>query len=517
MIYAIPEIGNGLFPMSTIDNIQNSVDLFKMCPFNMRGRLGSALTNRLREIGGKVSINRTEIQHVYIAKEYIVPSQFISQCPFEQLSTFIEYIESKYPVRAKSLKSIIQRTNVLNYTNNVIEMEEILIDFTLTEGMTDGDIAIKLPSFISADNMMLKVIPTTSVTSGITFSFLLDNISAIKAVSNVTNKVDINIGDIKALLLGFRGLPYEGKRELLKFESMYRHMGTYEFMECIRAYSNNIYRINESSYKHDILYENSVAHMRETCIKGSNEIGYNCIPSGFKNISLLENSNDIKYKIGILNTGKFNNIKFADIHDILPVIEAYNIDNIYSGDDTLVHIKNGAVSLLLAKGEDIISVPIDNISEGCSKITGKLYRVNTSPLGDISKCLEGIDISKDGSISFSISKKRSYMDQYSENHIILVNNIESGNYEAAKDNLSFLFTLINTLDREMVNNRTDDIVRARAFAKNDFKTYMRKINMSGHKFDFMEYYTSKGYDKITLTVTPDNVTGLKKLLSRVLM
>lgn len=144
---------------------------------------------------------------------------------------------------------------------------------------------------------------------------------------------------------------------------------------------------------------------------------------------------------------------------------------------------------------------------------------------DLAHLTEGISIDKDGKLSFIFSPKKSFMDEYSENHKLLDMNYKNGNYEGMKRNLAFSFALINTIERDIMYNKnskaTDEIkkdaMKARSFAINDFKTYMKYLNAKEKNFDFTKYYEELGIDKYLISVTPDAIMGIKKLFRAVML
>jgi hypothetical protein len=138
---------------------------------------------------------------------------------------------------------------------------------------------------------------------------------------------------------------------------------------------------------------------------------------------------------------------------------------------------------------------------------------------------EGFNIDKDGSVKFSFSKKTRYMDLYDKTHKQIIVNWDNKNVEGLKQNLAFLFSIIIDIERKYIHDKQSkadetikaDAIKARMFAMNDFKTYMKKLKTLDPNFDFTKYYESKEYDKITFTISPDNILGVKKLFQLIMM
>jgi len=131
---------------------------------------------------------------------------------------------------------------------------------------------------------------------------------------------------------------------------------------------------------------------------------------------------------------------------------------------------------------------------------------------------EGISIEETGDIKFSFKPKKSYMDDYSENHKLLIENFKSKNYEAMKHNLAYLFALINSIERDVIykkkninSEKLKDAQKARAFAINDFKTYLKEIQKNEKDFDFTKYFENGGYDTFVYNINTKSILGVKKL------
>lgn len=131
---------------------------------------------------------------------------------------------------------------------------------------------------------------------------------------------------------------------------------------------------------------------------------------------------------------------------------------------------------------------------------------------------EAFAINEDGDIKITISPKNSYMDSYSSNHKMLVSNWENKNYEAMKKNLAYVFALIMTIERsEEFKNKDPKVIKARAFAINDFKTYLKLLQSVEPDFDFVEYYDASDYDKKIINIPKATIIGIKKLMRTILI
>lgn len=163
------------------------------------------------------------------------------------------------------------------------------------------------------------------------------------------------------------------------------------------------------------------------------------------------------------------------------------------------------------------------IQGNSAKCTSNLVTITFSDENDInydtlSLMTEGFTVSEDGDIKISIDPKKSYMDEYSETHRILVENFKNKNYEAMKQNVAFMFLLISVIERDKkYKSRDPEVVKARAFAINDFKTYLSHIQKHQPSFNFEEYYRNSEFDKYIINVPKSTIVGIKNLLKTILL
>jgi hypothetical protein len=137
---------------------------------------------------------------------------------------------------------------------------------------------------------------------------------------------------------------------------------------------------------------------------------------------------------------------------------------------------------------------------------------------------EGFQFDGEGGFTFSFKPKKSYMDEYAENHTILMQNFKAKNYEGMKTNLAFLFELINSIERRVIHSKKKvketvrrDAEKARMFAINDFKTYLREVSKAEPGFNFTNYYEESEFGKITVGMKRDDIVGMRRLFQTILM
>lgn len=243
-----------------------------------------------------------------------------------------------------------------------------------------------------------------------------------------------------------------------------------------------------------------------------------------KNYSLHLDSGDLLF---------FSKLK-AYFQHLYPITD-YSGDTIYLGvGESQLYllgknkgVDNGVILIKLYDNEELCSVR-NFFGQDQSKLTNMtIIKVNPIPSGmDMTKVLtEGITIDKDGNMKFEFKPKRSYMDEYATTHRMLVQNSKTKNYEGMKQNLAFLFAMISSIERNIMYNKDsnvsadqkNDALKARTFAINDFKTYIRELQKSDPSFDFTKYYEQSGYDKITVNVTRDAIQGVKRIFQTIML
>lgn len=248
-----------------------------------------------------------------------------------------------------------------------------------------------------------------------------------------------------------------------------------------------------------------------------------------KNFSLDLDSNDL-FKINSMNLFKRiyagkdycgENVYYGYTTGLLYIIAK----DVLTGDLILVELYDEN------KDYDVISTML-NLTSRCYNDFNTGNKINylrvtfkhSSEDLDFNILTEGIHFDKDGTIKFSFKPKKSYMDEYSENHAILIQNFKSGNYEDMKSNLAFLFAMINEIERKVIHSKKSvkddlrkDAEKARMFAINDFKTYLKKLQSKQPKFNFTDFYSKSDYGKITFGIKHEDIIGIKRLFQTIIL
>ena len=143
--------------------------------------------------------------------------------------------------------------------------------------------------------------------------------------------------------------------------------------------------------------------------------------------------------------------------------------------------------------------------------------------------ISGIEISDKGDIKIDLRDKLSFKN-YEEIHSVLKENQKSHNYEAMKENIAYIFSLIHTLDslyvdagkgRNKKEIKKDDeyyeMMRLRALFISDFKTYLRIIQKHDPKFNFLEYYKTSPANTNTVTIKGTTIKKLGMLFKSIIL
>lgn len=131
---------------------------------------------------------------------------------------------------------------------------------------------------------------------------------------------------------------------------------------------------------------------------------------------------------------------------------------------------------------------------------------------------ESISSNGDNGITIRLSPRKSFMDQYDEIHKVLQEDNKNHNVNGMKHNLGLMFSLITMIERsKKYKNRDKEAVKARAFAINDFKTYLKIVQKEDKNFDFMSFYEENHYGKTILNIDIETIKVLKQLFKSIIL
>lgn len=136
---------------------------------------------------------------------------------------------------------------------------------------------------------------------------------------------------------------------------------------------------------------------------------------------------------------------------------------------------------------------------------------------------EGLSIDEDGTVKITFNNKSNYMDEYSRNHKMLKSAMEHSNFEEVKLILAYDFALIDRIETILkgkttgLNDKEKEMMKARAFLMNDFKTYLTLLRKQEPKFNFAEYYDKCDAVKKIIKIDSKTINGIKLLLRNILL
>lgn len=569
MKYGLPELQ--IYPLNDWISVQSSIWNMRYCPFNMRTKLASNINAVLNEKGYEVECPRefkSYIDHTRVSNYVDTTDKLLILA--ENVDRYIKNLKISIPIK---FTNIVKDISFQNYQNRM----NIVFDFLKSNELlykiekayrTKRDIEISslsesLVSFCNSFEMVYELIHCAVMKqeyqSNINITFAKDIMQnyidiLIKKTGNKHNFLQYTdraiecchtLGSIELIAMIYHAISIEW------VESGYSLInGFYEVADCDKEP-----RLNLSEWNEIIFSPKETEKLLNTNINKN----YNAIKSLSLGSSrpIIKSFNDIMVREKLYKFESIYNMLTTDhIRSFIPLFtfdlnqkhllilsesnafeELYQwfmcCDNCYVG-------KRGTEYFILGYSKDnlnkIIAIPLENNNLLRFKKTGlKIKTFNfdiktsvsesmTMTDNNVESITEGIEIGADGEVTFTFSPKKTFMDQYAENHRILVENNKAENYDAMKTNLAFLFAMISVIERDYIygnkkvsKKKLEDAKKARTFAYNDFNTYIKVIQKNDRDFDFTKYYHEQGYDKMTFKVTPDTVKGIQKLFQQILL
>lgn len=173
--------------------------------------------------------------------------------------------------------------------------------------------------------------------------------------------------------------------------------------------------------------------------------------------------------------------------------------------DTL--IENGKDYYYPGNADDVFPISPENV------------RYNPYYLAEASEEVKDRIMTPSGAeLLFVLNPRKSFMDRYDEIHKVLQEDSKNNNIEGMKNNLGLMFSLITEIERSKKYRFRDKVaVKARAFAINDFKTYLKIVQEKDKNFDFMKFYEENHYGKTIINVNPETIKALKQLFKSIIL
>lgn len=546
------------YPLNDERHVLSAIQYFRFCNRSQRMELAKNINKKLKYFDMKVNVDVDNPFFNYIDKKYLVECATLSLINFDDICPQKMYDEI--------------RTSKPSSYDDIMKIEKRFIGFyNKLSCMTTTDVLLK---FVKSCNIMIesmydqflnyKIYNGEEDKNTIMYSVCEDliNLCCKKYEYDACGLDDFN-KDLTAISkIGYfqpfnfiinRKLLYVilSSKDLTKTEVKNKK---YNAIKDVRrkllkdTFNSNEYRLNDlflnviNEYRHLPMTEMYLENTRNEAEKEIYIINKNMNSASNKfAIPYTEISNSEQKEI--INTLENNNINSQLLIDHFPnyTTELSDLDILYLFKNTDIknvsmgHFKNeicwyavdhekvfyvfksndGERFVLVEIDHNILLNLINSLHIDIDVIDNNTQYIT---INKNVKLIEGININKDGDIKIIIDKKKSYMDLYSEIHRTLHMEYKNKNLEGMKSNVALMFALINTIEHDKKFKKQDpSLIKARAFAMNDFKTYLNHIYEAEPDFVFIDYYRNTDLGKKVFNIPSESIVGIKKLFRTILM
>lgn len=558
--YGLPEVKK--YPLTDKEHVLKAIQYFGSCPDKQMHILAANINKKIKQF--KMNVNVSETNKFY---KYYVPYD----------STLKENLLVVENVDTTGIEDLVQETSFLldnTQFNDWREARQLVIKYlrwvnyiiSRDNYMVDAEYFAKEDMYIAIFDILQSYLEDT-----LTLEERVDYLNAIITLLKYSDPVDYKYAYLIANTIKARHneLDYETNHALNQFVD--------ENLEKMKKYDNDkivfIYDYDPDVCK-DVIskFGDKMVLLTQYYLGNKNpysiqkyiiEVAYtvyddiehkldvydsnkNCITNKFNNIQIqtlseliccpkecddILDKNNINLNMDELYldrvSERFNIIKVNLKDTIIPRLPDEIIPDVTPVVALKMEPENNICMLVgIHQNKTLVWVKINTSADG----TLQIFAIEPIDLGlgmvDLKEksLTEGLTINPDGSVRFTLKPNKSYIDEYSEVHKLIVENFNNRNYEAVKDNLCFLFTLIATIEREVLYSKKKinedvrkDALDARALAINDFKTYLKKLQKVDRNFDFTSYYERSNHGKLVVNITPDTIKGIKKLFNIILL
>lgn len=187
-------------------------------------------------------------------------------------------------------------------------------------------------------------------------------------------------------------------------------------------------------------------------------------------------------------------------------------------------LKDGGLDSTNISSDEPFEIEFPDFEEPVTESHGVLTGRKSSEL--IKTLTESFEVLQDGTIKVTIPKKSTYMDEYAENHRLLLANRKVKNYEGMKYNLIYHLILIDSIEKNVMHNTKvkkdsalyEDAMKARSFAKNDISTYLPEVRQHVKDFDINRFYKEVRAEQSTIQINGvETARGVKKIIKSILL
>lgn len=536
VMYGLPKIMK--FPLFDKEDVLHAIRLFEYCPPTNRNELATNINKKIKEYDMKIPVSREMLFYKFMNKEYLQESAIIDDVQPIATEEDIKNIEKE---AIKEITTIMNTAYSDNSMTRIVELNEDIyktylpyLEYEEYEGRTDADPLFY--RFISDATTVIidyaekgdyetanKVVNTfCKIMTDVDYNpcYMLCHLYSIEYYLNRKNYQD-NTPQYNGLVTNIRSLSSTAFKKYTDGKYPINVNKSHNLIVAIIS-SEIVDKCKKTSAYFSDVYTNSTdCGSSFRGIGDPTRVRY-CSSEYVQDITNYFNPDKLKC-IGKYNlTTKLTDIEIFKCSRVKEYIE-YLCMTIDKYGDRLVCAKKGDKIYVVLSDEDRNLFLLEMTSDAINYFTSNAKYKDTfnivkisferSKFHELKSLTEGITLDEDGNIKISLSSKKSYMDKYSQNHKLLVENWKNKNYEGVKKNLAFVFALINIIERDKkYKERDPELVKARSFAINDFKTYMKKISEVEKDFDFVEYYDKSEYDKLIVDVPKQTLLGIKSLV-----
>lgn len=561
--YGLPEVKK--YPLTDKEHVLKAIQYFGSCPDKQMHILAANINKKIKQFKMNVNVSETNkfykyyVPHDSTVQENLLVVENIDTTGIEDVVQETSFLLDKTQFNdwhnGRALVSkylrwvnyVINRENYISEDNLSVKEEiyitiyDIMNEYLIDTDMTLDDRANYLNSIISIFNCCKPIdYKFAYVVLNTIKAYNLDRSSDYYSVINTTiddylNNLEEDNSPLKNMKFIEDYDKYTFKSILTGFNRNLPILSKY-FSDNKKSYLNQKYIMKVAYIVYDDIHKKLDIFNKEDNV---------CITKDFNNIAIctlkdliccptecdeLIDKNNLTLNVDEIYLEKLSensNIVTIELKDtIIPRLP-----------DEIIDIGSNHMISLLLDGDNNTCMLIGKHQGKLSKIkialseygTPQIFAVEPIDIGletvdGEASLTEGLTINPDGSVRFTLKPNKSYIDEYSEVHKLIVENFNNRNYEAVKDNLCFLFTLIATIEREVLYSKKKisedvrkDALDARALAINDFKTYLKKLQKVDRNFDFTSYYERSNHGKLVVNITPDTIKGIKKLFNIILL
>lgn len=531
------------YPLNDEEHIRKAIQFFNFCPKTKRNELATNINKRIRDMDLKIEVDKKNPFYKYVNKDFVLESLYeLNEKPHSYNVVFksddeinehewrlINKFETgSYTIHEMNTINDDMYTYYIDYINFLI-YNGVKIDTTFYTCVHDIVIILrdKLKSgTLEPDDTYNVVVEALNVfaemdTKFSNMHYIYRELIALSLMCKILIRTERSKNIIElldALIIKYKPIgPVHipvPEGDLWLHRVFNTNLLQYKFTNITKMLTDKRFKLEKQLY---------IMNMEDKRFEFNNQIRttYDDIVEHRNLLSKVDYQLDTNF-VSFIDGGRvtqfLDNIALLRLTRMTEVSDVILLHDMYSQPVYISIINNKVYLSLMNKMNNSLLIFVDVLDLFDNPQLRLIRATFVQTNRDSNRILtEGFSIDEDGNMKITISSKKSYMDEYSQNHKLLVENWKNKNYEGVKKNLAFIFALINIIERDPKYKKKDPVmIKARAFAINDFKTYLKKLNSVEKDFDFVEYYSNSEYDKLVVNVPKQTILGIKALLKIIL-